>query len=171
MKSQLKAPVLCSVSLLCLAGACGDDGGDGDGDGPSGSALEKRLAACPLVNTSSDPSASACLTGTYGGETLSGDRCTLTVTAGNSFAFDSPALKVSYTPPSDVDLLFSHTSISDSHQVIWMVSDPISNETWYELDLKARFGAYVQESDAKVEIEVVQHLETGNNAVTCIVPL
>lgn len=88
-------------------------------------------------------SASACLAGTYRGETLSGDACTLTVGEGNSFEFDSPVLTVSYTPHSDVDLIFSHSSHSDSQQVIWMVSDPTSNETWYELDFEARFGAYV----------------------------
>lgn len=160
--------------LSCLTVGCGDGGGSddkGDNGGedtgkPSDSPRDK-LKDCPLVKTSSDPSASACLVGTYKGQTLMGDACTLTVGKGNTYTFAAPGLSVSYSPPEDALLLFSHTSAGDNRQVIWKVGDPVDTETWYELDFTARFGG--QDAINEIEIEVRERPEI--KSVTCIVPL
>jgi hypothetical protein len=174
MNRSLKPGIHALFLLSCLAVGCGDgdasegNGGDNNDDtGKPSNSLREKLESCPLVMTSSDPTASACLVGTYQGQTLTGEACSLTVGQANTYTFAGPGLAVSYTPPEDVLLLFSHTSVGDNSQVIWKVGDPVDTETWYELDFTARFGG--QHATNGIEIEVRQRPE--NNAVTCIVPL
>jgi hypothetical protein len=161
-----------------LAVACGgDDDGSGDpssgpgGSGSTPSALEERLAACPDISRTSDPSASACLVGTYDGTTPSGDACSLELGEAGAYEFVSPTLTVSHTAPPDTIFVFDHTSIGGQELIAWKVSDPISTETWYELDFAARFGAGTDEASSKIQIEVKEYGEDTTTSVVCVVDL
>lgn len=166
------------VLTLGLVVACGgDDDGSGDsssgpgGSGPSPSALEERLAACPDISLTSDPSASACLVGTYEGTTPSGEACSLELGEVGAYEFTSPSLTVSHTAPDKTIFVFDHTSISGFEQLAWKVSDPITLETWYELDFTARFGAGADEATSKIQIEVTEYGEDTTTSVVCVVDL
>ncbi|WP_437743068.1 hypothetical protein WME73_48305 [Sorangium sp. So ce302] len=166
------------VLTLGLVVACGgDDDGSGDsssgsgGSSPSLSALEERLAACPDLSLTSDPSASACLVGTYEGTTPSGEACSLELGEAGAYEFTSPSLSVSHTAPDDTIFVFDHTSIGGFEQLAWKVSDPISIETWYELDFTARFGTGADEATSKIQIEVTEYGEDTTTSVVCVVDL
>jgi hypothetical protein len=166
------------VLTLGLVVACGgDDDGSGDsgsgsgGSGPSPSALEERLAACPDLSLTSDPSASACLVGTYEGTTPSGEACSLELGEAGAYEFTSPSLSVSHTAPADTIFVFDHTSFGSFEQLAWKVGDPISTETWYELDFEARFGAGADEASSKIQIEVTEHGADTTTSVACVVDL
>lgn len=172
---------LVSFSLISLVsvgalGACGDDGDDKDpagkpdGGGTSPSALIEKLSACPVINNTSDPSASLCLLGKYDGKTLSGESCSLTLSADGGYSFDSPKLNVVHTSPDKTIFIFGHQSYSGFHQLSWKVADPIDTDTFYDLDFTARFGTGVPAADTKIEIEVIEHADT-NTTVSCIVTL
>lgn len=162
-----------ALTAFVLAASINCGGGDGspDTDAPGKSDLQKRLAACPVVSTSTDPAASVCLTGSYSGTTLGGEVCTLVVRSGNAFDFASSTLSFSYTPVANTLLLFDHSSTQGSHQLFWSVSDPVANTLWREMDFKGRFGTYVPPADTKIQIDVTEHRADGMGSVSCIVPL
>ncbi|MBZ9749406.1 hypothetical protein K7W42_00880 [Deinococcus sp. HMF7604] len=124
-----------------------------------GSAVTTRLATCPVVSNSSDPAASACLAGTYAGKTLSGADCSLTVRADGSYDYASPTLSYTSAPTAQSIRVFSHSDPQNTHQVIWLISDPMSANEPKELDFEARWGAYIQ--SPKLEIEATKHLAGG----------
>ncbi|KYF80589.1 hypothetical protein BE11_19850 [Sorangium cellulosum] len=164
-----------TFSLVVACG--GDDDGAGDsssGSGGSGSipsALEERLAACPDISQTSDPSVSACLVGTYDGTTPSGEACSLELGEAGAYEFVSPSLTVSHTAPPDTIFVFGHMSFGGYEQVEWKVSDPISVETWYELDFSARFGTGADEASSKIEMEVTEYGEGTTTSAVCVVDL
>lgn len=157
--------------VLAASFNCGGEDSGSDTMTPAGSDLQKRLAACPTVSTSTDPAASACLVGSYSGKTLAGEVCTLVVRGGNAFDFGSPTLSFTYAPVANTILLFDHTVVQGSHQLFWSVSDPIANTVWREVDFKGRFGTYVAQADVKIQIDVTEHRAEGMSSVSCIVPL
>lgn len=167
-----------SILIACSDGGsdAGDSGTGGSSSGSGGSGanaseLEERLAECPLLSASSDPTASACLLGTYDGKTLSGQDCSLVLGESGNYDFSSPALDVSHTAPDDTLFVYGHSKFSDTAMLTWKVSDPITLDTWYELSFEARFGAGVPEADSKIQIEVTEHQEDSTTSVVCVVEL
>lgn len=179
--STTRIPVLsrlgtCALTLVVAVGAvgCGDDGGDapeteGPSDGPSISALEEKLSKCPTAQNTSDPTASACLEGTYEGTTFAGDPCSLTIGDVGAFTFTSATLTVTSTPKDDSIFVFAHSAVGTFGQVGWIVSDPLSTEDWYELDFMGRYGEMVPAGDRKIEISVTRNGSDAMTSVTCTV--
>lgn len=157
--------------LLSLSACGGDDSDEGEEGTASPSALAAKLGACPVVSTTSDAAASSCLLGTYEGKTLAGETCTLELGADGAFELSSPKLTVSHTSPDNTIFVFGHSAVSDFHQIAWKVSDPLTTETWYELDFEARFGAQVPAADRKVQFEVTEHGPDSMQSVACLLPL
>lgn len=162
-------------AILALVG-CGDDGEASATDEPNGanepsglSAIESKLAKCPAVQTTSDPTASACIEGTYTGKTFSGETCSLTIGEVGAYTFTSPTLSVTSTPQPDTIFVFGHTLISTFGQLTWMVSDPIASDEFYDLEFTARYGDMVPANDRKIEIEVQRNDADSMTAVTCTV--
>lgn len=167
-----------SALLALSAVACSDDDDSSDGSGggsstggsaATGSELEAKLSACPVVSTSSDPAASTCLVGTYSGKTLAGEDCSLEVKADNAYEYTSPTLTVSYSAPADATLLFDHANVQGYEGLKWIVSDPIASEAFYDLDFTARFGTGVPDTDRKIEIEVTENGADAKTSSSCIV--
>lgn len=171
--TALRVRMLGALAAWCALGvvACGDDGGGSETQDETGSlsALEEKLAKCPTVQTTSDPTASACLEGTYTGKTFSGETCSLTIGDVGAYTFTSPTVTVGSTPLDDSIFVFGHTLVGDFGQLTWMVSDPLSTETWYDFEFSARYGEMVPANDRKIEIEVQRHDADSMTAVTCTV--
>jgi hypothetical protein len=162
--------------MLALISCGGDDdddtgGGGGGSPGTTPSALEAKLAKCPVVSATSDPAASSCLVGTYEGKTLAGDDCSLQLGEDGAFELSSPKLSVEHTSPENTIFVFGHSAVSDFHQITWKVSDPLTLDTWYELDFEARFGALVPAADRKIQFEVTEHGNDSMQSVVCLLPL
>jgi hypothetical protein len=158
---------------------CGDDdasaeeaeeepnGATEPGDGLS--ATESKLASCPTVQTTSDPTASACIEGTYTGKTFSDETCSLTIGEEGAYTFTSPTLSVTSTPQADSIFVFGHSLVGDFGQLTWMVSDPLSTEAFYDMEFSARYGEQVPDNDRKIEIEVQRTDADSMTSVTCTV--
>jgi hypothetical protein len=173
--------LLVPVLALTVFVACGEDessnasgtGGTGSntGGGASSNEVTDKLKDCPVLSLSSDPTASACLEGTYQGTTVSGDVCTLEIGQAGEYTFSSPVLNVSHTPPGETIFIYDHSQISGFEQITWKVSDPISTETWYELDFEARYGTDVPQADRKIQIDVTEYAEGATQSTSCTVEL
>lgn len=155
------------------AGGSSGSGGAAAGTGGSsgGSALVTRLSACPVVGTSSDPTASVCLVGSYEGKTLGGEDCTLTLGEDGAYEFTSPTLSHDRLPIDDTLFVYDYTKVQETNLLTWFVNDPLSADVYYELDFEARFGAQIPESDRKIEIEVSRTTTDTMDSVVCIVEL
>lgn len=169
-----------AIAIACLVGmaGCGDgdsseeeeSNGPDESNEPSGlSAIEAKLASCPTVQTTSDPTASACIEGTYTGETFSGDECSLTIGEVGAYTFTSPTLSVTSAPQADSIFVFGHNLVSEFGQLTWMVSDPISTEAFYDLEFTALYGETVPETDRKIDIELQRRDADSTTSVTCTV--
>ncbi|WP_135228202.1 hypothetical protein [Deinococcus fonticola] len=176
----MKKITLSMLTLATLLSACGGGGGggtgNGGGDGGNGgtgnTALQTKLAACPVLSQSSDPSASACLTGTYTGTNPAGAACSFTIRADGSYDFTSPTLTYSYTPTAKSFRLFDHSSLQGAHQVLWSMNDPIQTVTSYEVDFIARFGTGFTGALSKIEIKAEKiNPDSSRVNATCVVPL
>lgn len=152
-------------------GASGTGGGASGGSSGEGEALIERLSACPVVSLTSDPSASECLVGSYTGETLGGDACTLTLGENGAYEFTSPALSHDRTPLDDTIFVYDYTRVQETNLIGWSVDDPLSADTFYELDFRARFGSQVPASDRKIEIQLKQTTADTMSSVACIIEL
>lgn len=152
---------------------CGDDGGSSPNDSqntgeePTLSATEEKLSKCPSVDTTSDPTASACIEGTYEGKTLAGDDCRLTIGKIGAYTFSSPGLDVTSAPKGNSIFVFGHTTIGGMGLLTWKVSDPLSNESWDELDFSAQYGEATPAANRKLEIEVANHTGDTTTTVQC----
>lgn len=161
-----------TLFLPLLLAACGRSGTTST---PSptptpGNAITTRLAACPVVNTSSDPAASSCLAGTYAGQTLSGAACALTVAADGAYTFTSPTLTYSFTPTTQAIRVFGRQALPDLNQVIWLIDDPLTATEPKELDFHATWGRGAP--SVKLDIQGTKRLAGGGStSVTCTVPL
>ncbi|MFC4452324.1 hypothetical protein [Deinococcus sonorensis] len=168
----MRHSLLPAALLPVLLAACGGGGSPttpppGTGQG---SALTTRLGACAVVNQSADPAASSCLTGAYTGKTLSGAECSLTVRADGGYDYVSPTLTYTFTATAQATRVFGHNSIEGSHQVIWLINDPMTANEPKELNFEARWGANI--AAPKLEIEAMKHLNGGGSvSSTCNVPL
>ncbi|GAA5531718.1 hypothetical protein [Deinococcus aluminii] len=170
-----------SLVLLALTlSACGGGSAPNPNPGPNpspnpnpnptpGSGITARLAACPVVNNSSDPAASACLAGTYAGKTLSGADCSLTVRADGGYDYASPTLSYTFAASAQSIRIFGHNAIQGAQQVIWLIDDPMTANEPKELDFEARWGTGMT---PKLEIQAMKHL-TGGGSVssTCTLNL
>jgi hypothetical protein len=170
------APCALTWAVALGAAACGDDGADSPEtesptDGPSTSALEEKLSQCPTAQNTSDPTASACLEGTYEGTTFAGDACSLTIGDVGAFTFTSATLTVTSTPKEDSIFVFAHSAVGEFGQVGWVVSDPLSTEEWYELNFMGRYGETVPVADRKIEISVTRNSADARTSVTCTIQL
>ena len=129
--ASLRAPAFLLV-VTALGVGCGDDdpaaAGGAAAEPTPASPLAAKLAACPVVQTSEDPAASACLEGTYEGETLAGEACTLVVRAGGAYDFASPALVVSSAPQDRTIRVFSHAERS-ARTVAWRLAEALQTGT------------------------------------------
>lgn len=157
------------------AAACGDDGAESPEtesttEEPSASALEEKLSQCPTAQNTSDPTASACLEGTYEGTTFAGDACSLAIGDVGAFTFTSATLTVTSTPKDDSIFVFAHSAVGQFGQVGWVVSDPLSTDEWYELNFTGRYGETVPAADRKIEISVTRNSADARTSVTCTVP-
>lgn len=171
MASRSSSVSVVLFSFLVLA-ACSDSSEDGSAASSGGpSPLVSQLSACPSVQTSSDPAASACLAGTFAGKTLAGEACSLTVRADGGFDFAAPALTFTFAPKADSIRVFSHAETQGSHMVGWRIGDPISTETMRELKFDARFGNYVEAKDAKIDIEASENNDGAKKTSSCVVTL
>lgn len=164
------------LALTCTAAltACGGGGGTpapNPGPNPTpGSGITARLGACPVVDQKADPAASACLAGTYSGKTLSGADCSLTVQADGGYVYASPTLSYTYRPTDRTGRVFGHSSIGSTHQIIWLIFDPIAADEPKELDFQAVWGTGI--SAPKLEIEATRHLAGGGSvSSTCTLGL
>ncbi|GGR83398.1 hypothetical protein [Deinococcus sedimenti] len=161
------------LTLPILLAACGGTPSPSPNPAPTptpGNAITTRLAACPVVNTSSDPAASSCLAGTYTGTTLSGSACSLTVAADGAYTFTSPTLTYSFTPTAQAIRVFGHQTLPDLHQVIWLIDDSVTATEPKELDFHATWGRGAP--SVKLDIQGTKHLAGGGStSVTCTVPL
>lgn len=172
------APTLLTLTATALTACGGGGSAPNPGPGPNpnpgptpgpGSAITTRLAACPVVNNSSDPAASACLAGTYSGKTLSGGDCSLAVQANGSYTYTSGALSYTYTPTPQSIRVFGHSSLSGGHQVIWLISDSTSANEARDLDFLARWGSGLT---PKLEISATKYLAGGGSvSSTCTLSL
>lgn len=164
---------LTALLLPLLLAACGGGGTSTPSPTPTptpGNAITTRLAACPVVNTSSDPAASSCLAGTYAGKTLGGAACSLTVAADGSYTFASPTLTYSFTPTPQAIRVFGHQTLPDLNQVIWLIDDPLTATEPKELDFHATWGRNAP--SVKLDIQGTKRLAGGGStSVTCTVPL
>jgi hypothetical protein len=127
--------------------------------------------AATARETGRDPAASSCLVGTYAGQTLAGDDCTLELGEDGAYELSSPKLNVSHTSPDRTIFVFGHSAVSNYHQIAWKVSDPLTTETFYELDFQALFGAGVPAADRKIQFEVSEYTEDATQSVVCVLPL
>ena len=165
------------IAASCIVSiGCGDDGGGtatnepNETNEPGGlSAIESQLSKCPTVQMTSDPTASACIEGTYTGKTFSGEACSLTIGEVGAYTFTSPTLSVTSTPKDDTIFVFGHNLVSSFGQLTWMVSDPIATEAFYDLEFTARYGEMVPANDRKIEIEVQRNDADSMASVTCTV--
>lgn len=171
---RIRRPLALLLVSAC-ASACGgsDDPAPDDSPGPneepSLGAVEQKLAACALVATTSDPTASACIEGTYTGKTLSDGDCSLTIGNVGAYTFTSPTLSVTSTPQGNSIFVFDHTSFGGFGMVTWKVSDPLSSDTWDELDFTAQYGEAAPAANRKLDIEVTRHTADATTAVKCVV--
>ncbi len=169
---RFRRPLSLLLVLFCVS-ACGGDDDPAPNDSPSPSeepslgTLEQKFATCAIVATTSDPTASACLSGTYSGKTLSGDDCSLTIGDVGAYTFTSPTLSVTSAPQGESLFLFDHTSIGGFGLLTWKVSDPLSPDTWDELDFTAQYGEATPAANRKLEIEVTRHTADATTAVQC----
>lgn len=114
----LLLPALLSAALV----ACGG-GGPNPNPQPENQ-IRARLVACPIINQSSDPTASACLAGTYTGKTPANADCKLVIQANGNYQFTSPALSYSYVATPESIRAFDHRNVGGQHQLIWLINDP-----------------------------------------------
>ncbi len=162
-----------AASLFGCSSSSDDKNPPTDGGAPSNgdSTLAAKLGACPILDTSSDPAASTCLQGTYTGQTLAGEACSVNIKAGGAYDFTTPALSFSYTPADNVIRVFSHTNTAGAQQVLWTISDPTGVGTSYDLDFTARFGQYTQDSDKKITFQATKHVGSAQTSSSCVVAL
>ncbi|MHA0041083.1 hypothetical protein [Deinococcus sp. PEB2-63] len=164
---------LTALLLPLLLAACGGGGTSTPSPTPTptqGNAITTRLAACPVVNASSDPAASSCLAGTYAGQTLSGAACALTVAADGAYTFTSPTLTYSFTPTPQAIRVFGRQALPDLNQVIWLIDDPLTATEPKELDFHATWGRGAP--SVKLDIQGTKRLAGGGStSVACTVPL
>ena len=161
-----------ALAMVLLPGCSGDDdAAEGGAPAPAESALVTKLAACPVVQTSEDPAASACLEGTYEGKTLAGEACTLTIRGGGAYDFASPALTYTYAPSERTIRVFSHGSTSNTHQVGWRISDPVQTGTSYELKFDAAFGEYTPAGGKKIDFEATRSVDGARSSSSCTLAL
>lgn len=169
----MSRPTPLILGLALLLAACGGGGAPNPSPNPNpnpnpnpGSALITRLAACPVVGNTSDPTASACLAGAYTGKTLSGAACTLTVRADGGYDYASAALTTTYAPTTRTIRVFDYTRVSGLNQVGWLMGDPISAGETHDLKFFARWGTGI--TTPGVEIEVTKRPAAGGSlSSTC----
>lgn len=164
MKNKIfLASALFGTALLV---ACGGGGTSTPNPNP-GNAVRDRLVACPAVTQSSDPTASACLAGTYSGKTPAGADCTLVIETSGNYQYTSPALTYSYAATAKTIRIFDHQVVSGLHQVIWLVSDPIQLADSYELNFH-----YADGLGKKLEIKATKRPAAGGSlSSTCTTTL
>jgi len=167
--SSLSASLLTFLVAASALVACG--GGSADGSETSPSALAARMSKCPALTVTQDDTAATCLIGSYEGETLAGEACSLGVLANNAFEFISPKLSVSFTAPAGKAFVYSYTSIQEVNQLFWSVSEPFSAATYYNLDFTAGWGANYPATDRKITIEVAENTADVDTTVVCVVKL
>ncbi|WP_295817306.1 hypothetical protein [uncultured Deinococcus sp.] len=155
-----------TLLLPLVLAACGGGAAPNPNPNPNPTPVNQiraRIVACPLVNQSSDPTASACLAGTYTGKTLSGADCSLVVQANGNYTFTSPALSTTYVTSDRTIRVFGHQNVGGMHQVIWLIGDPIQSGDSYDLDFK-----YADGLGRTLEIEATKRPAAGGTlSSTC----
>ena len=136
--SQSSSGVLFLAAVNISFGPMGCDDGSS-----SASALAQRLYDCPMLMSSSDKSAGACLVGSYEGEDLAGNPCTFTVGEGASYEISSEQLNASVVPTAEADYGYFYIEASGLHSLFWFVSDLGAEDELdiHELSFTANFGS------------------------------
>ncbi|MFC3859883.1 hypothetical protein ACFOPQ_03775 [Deinococcus antarcticus] len=135
--------------------------------------MRTKLAACPVVSNSSDPTDSACLAGTYTGKKSDNSACSLTLRADGSYDFVSSNLNYTYTPTAASFRLMIHSATQGNHTLVWGISDTYSIPNAKELNFQAAFGPYVDSGLTRIEIKATHHIDLtpATNSATCVVAL
>jgi hypothetical protein len=126
---HLLFPLLLTAALV----ACGGGNPTPNPNPQPGNQTRARLVACPVISQSADPTASACLAGTYTGKTLANADCKLVIEAGGNYRFTSPALTYSYTATPESIRVFDHQNAGGQHQLMWLLSDPVKRGDTFDL--------------------------------------
>lgn len=161
---RVRLLVLTSTLLAACGGTSSPNPGPGPGPGPgpsNGTTLTAaRMAACPVVSTSSDPEVSACLAGTVVGKTPSGAECKLVIEASGNYQYTSPTVTSSFVATPLSNRVFSHTNVGGP-MVIWLIASPLGPGESYDLDF-----TYTSALGKKVDIEATKYLATGGSTAS-----
>ena len=129
--SQRTLHLLFTALLSAALVACG--GGNPNPNPQPGNQIRARLVACSVISQSSDPTASACLAGTYTGKTPANADCKLVIEASGNYQFTSPALSYSYVATANSIRVFEHQNAGGQHQLIWLINDPVQRGDAFNL--------------------------------------
>jgi hypothetical protein len=155
-------PLLFALLVGVLA-ACGGGSGAPDPKPDPVNQVRTRLVACPVVDQSSDPTASTCLAGTYLGKTLANADCKLVIEASGNYQFTSPALSYNYVATLNTIRVFSHQNAAGQHQILWLMNDPVQRGDAFDLKF-----SYADGLGKKLEMEGTKRLEAGGRvSATC----